>query len=97
MMLRSTTTLRMLLCAGIMLPLSVSAQVLGGNEGAMPLPPPPGPYISSRPQLETSSVAPRGNNRMPVFGNMPALPMHYMPPSNQLPTPPPWWRGPMGR
>ena len=93
MMLRTTSTLLMLLTATCLLPLSVSAQT---SEGAMPLPPPPGPYISSRPQLETRSVVPPNNNRMPFVGNMPS-PMRYMPPTNQPPTPPPWWRGPMRR
>ncbi len=93
MMSRTSSNLLMLLTATCLLPLTVSAQI---SEGAMPLPPPPGPYISSRSQLETSTVTPANNNRMPFVGNMPS-PMRYMPPANQLPTPPPWWRGPNGR
>lgn len=96
-MLRTTATFSMLLLAATLLPLSASAQAPAEEQRALPLPPPPGPYFSSRPQLETRSVAPANSNRMPFVGNMPSMPMRTMPRSNPLPTPPPWWRGPVGR
>ena len=96
-MLRITATLSMLLLAVTLLPLSASAQAPVEGEGAMQLPPPPGPYLSSRPQLDAHSIVPANSNHMPFVGNMPSMPMRTMPRFNQLPTPPPWWRGPVGR
>lgn len=96
-MLRTSATLSMLLLVATLLPLSASAQTAAEGEGLMPLLPPPGPYLSSRPQLEARSAAPVNGSRMPFVGNMPSMPMRTMPRSNQLPTPPPWWRGPVGR
>lgn len=94
MILRTTASVMVLFSALMMLAPPVSAQV---HAGSIMLPPPPGPYVSSRPQLEMRGEPQRNNSRMPYVGNMPSMPMRYMPPSRQFPAPPPWWRGPMRR
>ncbi len=93
-------TIRLLLSAMLLLPVPVSAQVLSVTYEGMLLAPPPGPYVSSRPQLESQVNATRqSTNRMPFIGNIPApaVPMHYPPSPRQVPAPPRWFYGPMGR
>ena len=90
--------LPLLLSMGLM---ATGAQA-GGEvaEGPQQLPPPPGPYVSSRPNLQTAPAVQQGSsNRLPFIGDVPepTMPMRYMPLPQQLPSPPPWWRGPMGR
>ncbi len=95
-MLRTTVSMMLLLCAGAWLPLPAGAQTSVGADNSMPLPPPPGPYVSSRPQLELAGASQRNNNQLPFVSNMPSMPMRYMPTPRQLPAPPPWWRRSMG-
>lgn len=77
-----------------MFTLPVSAQLESDGSWAVPLPPPPGPYVSSRQWLEPKPVAQRNNSGMPFFNNMPMAPGRYMPPAQ---VPPRWWYGPSGR
>ena len=90
--------LPLLLLMGVM---ATGVQASGeAADGLNQLPPPPGPYVSSRPNLQVTPAGQQGTtNRLPFVGNMPAptMPMRYMPSPQQLPSPPPWWRGPMGR
>lgn len=98
-MLRITAYNFLLLSVGSVLAVSAGAQPVVDDEGAA-LPPPPGPYISSRPQLTLNALPQRNSNRMPFMGNMPSMPMSMpmrgMPVPNQFPAPSPWWRGPVG-
>ena len=93
MTLRTTYTAFLLFPVMLLLPFLVSAESLELEARAQPLPPPPGPYVSSRPQLEPYT----NNNRMPTFNNMQQVPMRYIPDPRQMQTVPPWWRGPVGR
>lgn len=90
-MLRSTAFIFLLLFVSGFLAVPVSAQ--SSVEDTWGGAPPPGPYISSRPQLVLSTTPQRNNSRIPFMGNMPSMPMS-MP--NQFPAPSRWWRGPTG-
>ena len=93
-------TLLLFFPGALLLPVSISAQTPPATNEAMRLAPPPGPYVSSRPQLELRGSAPqRSRTRMPFIGNMPApaVPMRYLPSPRQVPTHPRWFYGPMGR
>ncbi|MDH5784384.1 MAG: hypothetical protein OEZ16_02095 [Chromatiales bacterium] len=62
--------------------------------------PPPGPYVSSRPNINPSSTPQQERaNRLPFVGNMPTptMPMRYMPSPDQYVPPPPWWGKPNWR
>jgi hypothetical protein len=89
------TTANLLLCVGTLLAVPAGAEPLTGT--AMAMPPPPGPYLSSRPQLNSPERAQRNDNRPPFMGSVPAMPMGTMPLPRQVPVPAPWWRDPMGR
>lgn len=67
--------------------------------GPSMLPPPPGPYISSRQDLTQTRPLQGNRNRMPFMGDMPNpnLPLRYMPAPRQFPAPGNWWNGPVGR
>ena len=78
----------------LLMPLGVSA--LPDNVELGMLPPPPGPYLSSRQRLEPAQMPVRGDDRRPFDGNMP-MPMRYMPSPHQLPYPPMWWGSQTGR
>ena len=65
------------------------------NDGA--LPPPPGPYVSSRTKLTDGGKQSNNTMNMPFIGNMPSQPMRYMPAPNQFPAPGPMWPGYTGR
>ena len=83
---------------GTLLNLPVRAQSAAGSVAATP--PPPGPYLSSRPQLDMPSSPRSSNNRIPFVGTMPMMPMmpmRGMPLHNYYPAPAPWWRDPMGQ
>lgn len=90
--------LPLLLLMGLM---ATGAQAVGEvTEGPQQLPPPPGPYVSSRPNLQAAPAGQQDTpNRLPFFGNMPAptMPLRYMPSPRQFSPPAQWWRGPMGR
>jgi len=90
-------TLLVSLSVGTLLPAAVVAQPAGKAEEVMPLAPPPGPYISSRPNLDVNNMPSQEGNRMPFIGTMPPPPMRYMPSPRQMSVPPQWWYGPMGR
>jgi hypothetical protein len=95
-MLRLTTYLFLLSALSTLLTMPASAQPVVDAEGGMP--PPPGPYLSSRPQLELNNVPQRNTNRIPFVGSMPSMPMRNMPMPNmpnQFPASPQWWHGPM--
>lgn len=89
------TAVKFSLLAGMLLAAPVGAMPVDGAAVAA-MPPPPGPYLSSRPQLELPERAPRNETRLPFVGTMPSMPMRTMPTPNQFPAPPAWWRGPMG-
>lgn len=90
----------LLLSLGLMAITGAQAGVEGVNDGEQQLPPPPGPYVSSRPNLQaTPPMTQEESNRLPFIDNMPTpnMPMRYMPSPRQFPVPNQWWRGPMGR
>ncbi len=89
----------LLFTVATLLPLSVPAQSQPDETGMMMLAPPPGPYVSSRPDLDSRPLSQQGGNRMPLIGNLPRMnePMRYMPSPRQMPAPPPWWYRPYGR
>jgi hypothetical protein len=93
-------TLLLLLSGTLLLPVSVPAQAPSGTSEEMLLAPPPGPYVSSRPQLEPRGGFPQqSQNRLPFISNMPApaVPLRYLPSPRQVTAPPRWFYGPMGR
>lgn len=95
-MLRIIAFIFLLLSASSFLAVPASAQPSLEDDGVFP--PPPGPYISSLPQLVLNTLPQRNNSRIPFMGNMPSMPMpmpmRTMP--NQFPAPSQWWRGPTG-
>lgn len=96
MLNRTMFSVTLLLCLGLAIPLSSTAQVV--NEEAGALPPPPGPYVSSRTKLKDApSESSDSGMNLPFMGDMPmqGMPMRYMPSPNQMPAPPFGWRGPM--
>lgn len=80
----------------ILVSVGAHAQPLPDNVGSELLPPPPGPYLSSRQRLAQSPLPTGGDNRLPFDGTMPS-PMRYLPSPNQPPYPPVWWGNPVGR
>jgi hypothetical protein len=92
-MSRLTTYLFLLSALGTLLMMPVGAQSAMDAAGTMP--PPPGPYLSSRPQLELNNMPQRNSSRIPFVGNMPSMPMRNMPMPSQFPASPQWWQGPM--
>lgn len=68
-----------------------------GAWGDMPLPPPPGPYVSSRSDIADNGDQGDSNITMPFVGNMPSNPMRYMPGHQPMPSPYRMWPGPMRR
>lgn len=96
-MLRTLATTILLFSFGPLSSVSASAQAMADPAMQETLPPPPGPYISSRPQLDGERTSRRGSKREPFTGNMPVEPLRYMPSPRQMQVPPQWWHGPMGR
>jgi hypothetical protein len=96
-MLRTIATTILLFSFSSLASMTASAQAAADPAMQEALPPPPGPYVSSRPQLNDERTPRRSRKRMPVSGNMPVEPLRYMPSPRQMPAPPQWWRGPMGR
>ena len=93
----SRLSILILLLLALQLPAAAESRDPLMGASAEALPPPPGPYVSSRPQLAQSQIQ-GGNTRVPFIGTMPS-PMGYMPYPGQFSAPPPprWWGGPAGR
>lgn len=89
-------TLAGLLLTAVILPVTSVAAELDDWTG-LPLPPPPGPYVSSRGDLANNESRNDSRVKMPFMSEAPVNPMPYLP--GNVPMQPPYgsWPVPMGR